>query len=283
MNSEARGFCLLEHDIPMKMTHINGFSIRYLDSNNVKHPSSKTKVLLLLHGIGASAERWLPVVPGLSRYFRVVIPDIIGFGYSDKPTVEYTLDFFLSFLQKFLDNLNIGVSSLVGSSFGGWMATEFSIRFSKRIDKLVLAAPAGIMQSSTHVLDQYIMAALYPTRENALKAFRDMAYDPGSVTEDTVLDFVNRMRLPNAKYAFMSTLLGIRDSPKLSDRLSKILVPTLFIWGNNDSMIPLRYLGDYRQVPKSEILIIKDCGHSPFVEKPGEFNKALLNFLVKES
>ena len=283
MNSQARGVWLLEHDIPMKMTHINGFSIRYLDYDNVKHLSNKAKVLLLLHGIGASAERWLPVVPGLSRYFRVVIPDIIGFGYSDKPTVEYTMDFFLSFLQKFLDNLNIGAASLVGSSFGGWMAMEFSIRFSKRIDKLVLAAPAGIMQSSTHVLDQYIMAALYPTRENALKAFRDMAFDPGSVTEDTVLDFVNRMRLPNAKYAFMSTLLGIRDSPKLSDRLSKVLAPTLFIWGDNDSMIPLRYLGDYRQVPKAEIVVIKDCGHTPFVEKPGEFNKAILNFLVKES
>ena len=57
--------------------------------------------------------------------------------------------------------------------------------------------------------------ALYPTYENALRAFMDMAYDPSIVTEDTVRDFINRMRLPNAKYAFMSTLLGIRDSPRL--------------------------------------------------------------------
>lgn len=266
----------------MKMTHINGFNIRYLDYNKLTHTSHKTRILLLLHGIGASAERWLPVIPGLSRHFRVIVPDIIGFGYSDKPTVEYTIDFFLDFLQNFLNKLDIQAPSIVGSSFGGWMATEFAIRFNKRMDKLVLAAPAGMMLSSTHALDQYIMAALYPTRENALRAFVDMAYDPSLVTEDTIRDFVNRMRLPNAKYAFMSTLLGIRDSPMLPDRLSKISVPTLFIWGDNDNMIPMQYLGDYRRVPNSEIVVIKDCGHNPYVEKPAEFNKALLDFLAKD-
>lgn len=267
----------------MRMTHIDGYSIRYLDYDNITHVSYNTKVLLLLHGIGASAERWLPVIPGLSRHFRVIVPDIIGFGYSDKPTVEYTINFFLGFLQKFLDNLDIQAASIVGSSFGGWIAAEFAIRFNKRTDKLVLAAPAGIMLSSTHVLDQYIMAALYPTRENAVKAFVDMAYDPSQVTEDTIRDFVNRMRLPNAKYAFMSTLLGIRDSPILPDRLSKILVPTLFIWGDNDNLIPMQYLGDYKRVPRSEIVVIKECGHTPYAERPEEFNKAVLNFLIKNT
>src|SRR5215831_15340459 len=207
----------------MKITCIEGYRITYLDYNNKIRMQDQPDVLVLLHGIGASAERWLPVVSGLSKYFRVIVPDIIGFGYSDKPAVEYTVDFFLTFLQNFLDDLDIHAASIVGSSFGGWMAAEFAIRFNKRTDKLVLAAPAGMMLSSTHALDQYIMAALYPTRENALRAFMDMAYDPNHVTEDTVRDFVNRMRLPNAKYAFMSTLLGIRDSPMSADKLAKIL------------------------------------------------------------
>jgi 2-hydroxy-6-oxonona-2,4-dienedioate hydrolase len=264
----------------MKMTNINGFSVRYLDYTQISY---KTKVLLLLHGIGASAETWLSVVPASSKHFRLIIPDIIGFGYSDKPTVEYTLDFFLEFLQKFLDNLNIQVVSIVGSSFGGWIAAEFAIRFSKRTDRLVLAAPAGMMLSCTHGLDQYIIAALYPTRENVLNAFVDMAYDPAHVTEDMVTDFMNRMRLPNAKYTFMSTLFGIRKSPIFPDRLSKILVPTLFIWGENDKLIPIQHFGDYRRVPNSKIVIIKECGHAPYVEKPVEFNKAVLDFLIQES
>ena len=270
------------------MTCIDGYAIRYLDYDNAKYSSSSSSssanhhnnnVLILLHGIGASAERWLSVSPALSKYFRLIVPDIIGFGYSDKPTVQYTMDFFIEFLQGFLENLSIDKASIIGSSFGGHLATEFAIRFAKRTEKLILAAPAGIMRSSTPVLDQYIMAALYPTYDNALKAFMDMAYDPSSVTEDTVRDFVNRMKLPNAKYAFMSTLLGMRESETLPGRLSKIISPTLLIWGDNDRMIPLQYAKEYNEIPNSTLVVIKDCGHTPYVEKPLAFNKAILKFL----
>ena len=114
--------------------------------------------MILLHGIGASAERWLSIAPTLSKYFRVIVPDIVGFGYSDKPTVEYTIGFFMDFLRGFLENLRIHTPILVGSSLGGYLATEFAIRFNTRVKKLVLADSAGIMRSSTNVLDQYIMA-----------------------------------------------------------------------------------------------------------------------------
>jgi pimeloyl-ACP methyl ester carboxylesterase len=125
------------------------------------------------------------------------------------------------------------------------------------------------------------MAALYPTYENALRAFMDMAFDPSVVTEKTVRDFVNRMRLPNAKYAFMSTLLGMRDGPKLSDRLSKILAPTLLIWGDKDNMIPLQYSTEYTKIPGSSLIVMNDCGHTPYVENPVVFNQSILKFLVK--
>jgi 2-hydroxy-6-oxonona-2,4-dienedioate hydrolase len=136
-----------------------------------------------------------------------------------------------------------------------------------------------MMRSSTHHLDQYIMAALYPTYENALRAFTQMAYDPSIVTEDTIKDFVNRMRLPNSKYAFMSTLLGMRDSPRLPGRLSNILTPTLLVWGDNDNTIPLQYSRGYDEIPHSNLVVISNCGHTPYVEKPIEFNREILKFL----
>jgi len=58
-------------------------------------------------------------------------------------------------------------------------------------------------------------------------------------------------------------------------------MPTLFIWGKNDTMIPLEHSKDYKEVPRSEIVIIDDCGHTPYVEKPAEFNRVLLDFLAK--
>jgi pimeloyl-ACP methyl ester carboxylesterase len=266
---------LQEQSTPQKLTYVNGYAVRYLDNGP---PDGKP--LILLHGIGASAERWSRVTPTLSRYFRVITPDIVGFGYSDKPTVEYTMDFFLDFFNGFLDNLGINKASMVGSSFGGHLATEFAIRFNRRIDRLVLASPAGIMRTSTPTLDGYIMAALYPTFENAYKAFREMAHDPDAVTDEIVMDFVNRMKLPNAKYAFMSTLLGMRYAPKLQGRLSKIISPTLLVWGDSDKMIPVQYAKEYNEIPDSELAVIKNCGHTPYVEKPMTFNKLVLKFLI---
>lgn len=268
-----------DQNIPTKVSYVNGYGIRYFDYDKVINQSDDPKDLILLHGLGASAERWLRVIPDLAKHFRVIVPDIIGFGYSDKPTVEYTIDFFIKFFKDFLENLNIDKPIIVGSSFGGHLATEFAIRYNNRIEKLVLAAPAGMMRHSTHHLDQYIMAALYPTYENALRAFTQMAYDPRNVTEDTIKDFVNRMRLPNSKYAFMSTLLGMRDSPRLPGRLSNILTPTLLVWGDNDRTIPLQYSKGYYEIPHSHLVVISNCGHTPYVEKPIEFNREILIFL----
>lgn len=272
---------MYEQAIPQRMTYVNSYSIRYFDYDGIAHKSHDYKVLILLHGLGASAERWLFVAPTLSKYFRILVPDIVGFGYSDKPTVEYKMDFFIDFFQGFLENLHIDRPIIIGSSFGGYLAAEFAIRFSNKLEQLVLAAPAGMMRYSTKVLDEYIMAALYPTYENALRAFMDMAFDPSIVTEDTVKDFVNRMRLPNAKYAFMSTVLGLRDdSRKLPARLSKIITPTLLIWGDNDNMIPLQSSEEYNKIPGSNLAVIKDCGHTPYVEKPTVFNQTILKFLM---
>ncbi len=266
---------MLEQSTPQKLTYVNGYAIRYLE-----HGSRDTKPLVLLHGIGASAERWSRVIPTLAKYFHVITPDIIGFGYSDKPTVEYTMDFFVDFLHGFLDSLDIPKANMIGSSFGGHLATEFAIEFNRRVDKVVLAAPAGMMRTSTPTLDGYIMAALYPTYENALRAFKEMAHDPDAVTEEIVMDFVNRMRLPNAKYAFMSTLLGMRHAPKLQGRIGKIISPTLLVWGETDRMIPVQYAKEYSEIPDHELVVIKNCGHTPYVEKPMTFNKLVLKFLV---
>jgi 2-hydroxy-6-oxonona-2,4-dienedioate hydrolase len=262
---------------PQKLAYVNGYAIRYLDNGP---PDGRT--LILLHGIGASAERWSRVIPTLAKYFRVITPDIVGFGYSDKPTVEYTMDFFLDFFDGFLEILEVTKASLVGSSFGGHLATEYALRSKRKVDKLVLASPAGMMRTSTPTLDGYIMAALYPTYENAYKAFKEMAHDPDpdAVTKEIVMDFVNRMRLPNAKYAFMSTLLGMRYAPNLQGRIEKIISPTLLVWGDGDRMIPVQYAKEYSEIPDSELVIIKSCGHTPYVEKPMTFNKVVLKFLV---
>jgi 2-hydroxy-6-oxonona-2,4-dienedioate hydrolase len=256
---------------------VHGNRIRYLDYDDADR--KKKDALVLLHGIGASAERWSKVIPYFTDHFRVIVPDIVGFGYSDKPTVEYNIPFFVKFLEDFLNSLGIKKTSIAGSSFGGLVAAEFAIKKSQMVNKLVLISPAGTMTGSTRTLEEYILASLYPTHDNVWRAFINMAFDPRTVTEQTIEDFIDRMKLPNAKYAFMSTMLGIRNTPNLSSRLEKILSPTIIVWGEQDGMIPVKYADDYMKIPKSNLLVIPKCGHTPFTEKPKIFSKLAIDFL----
>lgn len=267
-------------EIPNLIVCVNNYAIRYLDydSSDVNRPEKK-EALLLLHGIGASAERWLPVVPLLTKNFRIIIPDIIGFGYSDKPTVEYSMNFFVEFISEFLKCLRIKRTHVMGSSFGGLVASELALKFSSVVRKMILVSPAGTMTTATKTLDEYILAALYPTVENARQAFSDMSFDPKIVTDDIIKDFVNRMKLPNAKYAFMSTLLGIRNTDNLQNRLTEIVSPTLLIWGKEDRMIPTHYASEYMKIPNSKLALIPKSGHTPFTETPNLFAKIVLEFL----
>jgi 2-hydroxy-6-oxonona-2,4-dienedioate hydrolase len=263
--------------IPVKNIQIHGNKIRYLEYSNVN--SKEEETLVLLHGIGASAERWSKVIPFFHEHFRMIVPDIIGFGYSDKPTVEYNIPFFVKFLKDFLNRVGVKSASIAGSSFGGLVAAEFAINDSNMINKLILVSPAGTMKTSTKTLEEYILASLYPTHDNVWRAFNNMAFDPRTVTEETILEFIDRMKLPNAKYAFMSTMLAIRNTTDLASRLSKVKSPTMIIWGQNDEMIPVKYSEDYGNIPNSNVKVIPRCGHTPFTEKPELFSKIAIDFL----
>jgi pimeloyl-ACP methyl ester carboxylesterase len=265
----------------MKMIKIDDYYIRYIDTSDRIIKNSGTTNLLLLHGLGGSLERWSKIIPFFSNHYRLIIPDIIGFGYSDKPHAEYTVDFFIEFIQKFLKALNIGTLNVIGSSFGGLLALEFAIKFPTKIRKLVLLSPAGMMNRVTPTLNLYISAALYPTFYNVATAYYEMVYDPRMVTENSIRDFINRMSLTNSKYAFMSTLISLKNNPNLKDRL-KINTPTLVIWGRNDRLMPLKYAKDFR-IPNSKLVIFDRCGHYPHVEKVDEFNRTVLQFLDSDT
>ncbi len=255
---------------------IDGHSIRYLEDG-----SSRTKHVLLLHGLGASAERWSKIIPLFAKHFHVVAPDIIGFGYSDKPEVSYTIPFFLDFVKDFAHRFGMENLTLIGASLGGQIAAEFAIASKNMIENLVLVTPAGVMKEPTPVLNYYIAAAMYPTFDNAKKAFKQMAGDPKAVDEVYARDFVNRMQLPNAKYAFMSSIMGSKGAPNLSGRLREIDTPTLIVWGEKDALIPVRYARKFqKEIKGSQLAIIKNSGHTPYFERPETFSNIVLEFLT---
>ncbi len=259
----------------MDFIEILGYKIRFIKFD---HPESK-KTIVLLHGLGASAERWADLWPLLKKY-NVVIPDVIGFGYSEKPLIEYTIEFFVRFLEEFFEKMQIQNPIVIGSSFGGQLALEFSLTHRNFFEKIILVSPAGTIEKPTYVLSQYIFSGLYPTIENVHRAFEMMANNQEyKVDSATIKDYMNRMRLPNAKYSLISTLLAMRKDQTLRNKLVQIDVPTLVIWGRNDTTIPVENIEYFKQMPNVETLIMEECGHTPYVEKPTEFYEIIEKFI----
>ena len=257
----------------IKTAEVDNNKIRYLEEG------SSENTLLLLHGLGASAERWEYVIPHFARKFRVVVPDLIGFGYSDKPMADYTIEYFSEFISKFVDKIGIKKLNIVGSSLGGQIAAEYTVNHNENIRKLVLVSPSGVMKHSTPALDAYIAAALYPNDDSALNAFQMMS-GRKEIEDKTVNGFIERMTLPNAKMAFMSTLLGLKDSEPITKKLQMITVPTLIIWGENDPIIPIEYAKSFISgINDCRFYKMTGCGHVPYVEKPKAFFQIVLDFL----
>ena len=253
---------------------VDGNKVRYLESGDSKN------ILVLVHGLGASAERWNNVIPNFAKYYHVIVPDLIGFGYSDKPIVDYTTDFFSTFLGKFFDALGIKRPNVIGSSLGGQISALYASANPNNIKKLILVSPSGTMKQSTPALDAYIMAALYPNEQSAKNAFEMMESSGNEVDDEIVHGFIERMQLPNAKLAFMSTVLGLKNSEIITTKLHTIHSPTLIIWGSKDPVIPIQYAESFASSIKDcRFYRMDDCGHTPYVQDPNAFSSIVLEFL----
>ena len=257
-----------------KFINIDGNKIRYFESGSSK------KTLVLVHGLGASSERWQYVLPLFAIDFHVVVPDLVGFGHSDKPVTDYTIDYFSNFLEKFLDSLDIKETSIIGSSLGGQIAAEYTSSHSQSVEKLILVSPSGIMKQSTFALDAYIMAALYPNEQNAKNAFELMEGSGKEVDEKIVNGFIERMRLPNAKLAFMSTVLGLKNAELITRKLQSIITPTMIVWGAADPVIPIQHADEFvASIKDCRFFRMDGCGHTPYVQDPSTFTTKVLEFI----
>jgi 2-hydroxy-6-oxonona-2,4-dienedioate hydrolase len=263
-----------ERNETMDFINILGYNIRYIKIDKV----NSNETMILLHGIGASAERWSELFPLLDDY-NVIIPDIIGFGYSEKPRIEYNIGLFVRFLDELFLKFEVKNPIMVGSSFGGQLILEYYFRHKEFFKKMILVSPAGTQERPTLALRQYTYSSLYPTRENTERAFKMMSHNNQQVKDSTIKDFINRMKQPNAKHSFVSTLLALRKNSDLQDNLKEIKIPTLVIWGENDTTIPVENIEYFRDIPFVKTHIIEGCGHVPFVENPIEFYKIAKKFI----
>ena len=257
-----------------KFVTINRNKIRYLEDGKSNHN------LILLHGLGGYAERWSQSLSFLAKKFHIFVPDMIGYGQSDKPTADYTPEYFAKFVFDFIDATGIKDTFLAGTSLGGQVVIECAATQNPLIKKIVLISPAGIMRKSTPVLDAYTMAALYPTRDAIKNAYQMMVGQGKQVSEISIERFLSNMSKPNAKMVFLSTLLGLKNAPDIFEKLSKITIPTLLIWGKEDKLIPFEYAQQFVSAMNNcKLIPMEGCGHSPYIEEPKKLSELVIEFL----
>lgn len=251
--------------------------------------------LLLIHGIGGNSVTWLDVMDRLVARYRVVAPDLLGHGESEKPMGDYSLGAQAAFLRDLLGALDIPRATIVGHSFGGGIAMQLSYQHPELCDRIVLESSGGLGREISPVLRllavpgaELVLPLIAPTfvreRGDALFAWlrargiRAPHINEGWLAYSSLAD-------PGTRRAFVRELRSVVDFGgqvvNAGDRLYLSAVqPTLIVWGDRDAVIPVAHArAAHEAIPGSRLEIIEGAGHFPHAEQPGRFAALLDAFM----
>jgi len=252
--------------------------------------------LVLVHGMGASASLdWGQVIKPLAARYRVIALDQIGWGLSDKPTIDYTIDTWVDFLGEFLRTQNISHAAFAGESLGGWIVAKYAIAAAHdaqlpKVDKLILTDAAGhaaLFQARAGAASSSFPYSRGPsTLASYRDGFRGIFFN-AKVPDDAFTLQMYKLKLSwrdaDTGASLLSSLTG--DPKRLAAQavdghLQEIHVPTLVVWGANDTLVPLADGQDFaKNIPGAKLVVIPECGHVPPVEKADEYVRTVVYFL----
>jgi pimeloyl-ACP methyl ester carboxylesterase len=252
-------------------------------------------VLLLLHGITNSSQTWEHVAPLLSERFTLIAPDLLGHGESATPRGDYSLGAHATGVRDLLTALGHKRATVIGHSLGGGIAMQFAYQFPERCERLVLVSSGGLGRE-VHLL---LRAAALPgadyvlpmiTSSHVLRLGRGLGglLRRARLAPDGDLDLLARgfTSLDNAgsRQAFLHTVRAVVDSSgqrvSAHDRLALAeLLPSLIVWGERDSIIPVAHgVAAHQAMPGSRLEVFPEAGHMPHDADPERFAAILTDF-----
>lgn len=258
-------------------TQVNGATLHYTDQGH-------GPAVLLVHAFPMRGAMWQPQLAALADHYRVIVPDLRGFGQSDAPAGPYTMETLADDLAGLLDRLGIARAVLVGLSMGGYIAFAFARRHSARLHGLVFAdtragtdTPEGKAARETNA--QLVESSgMLPLADKMLPSWFAAATAP------ELRDAVRSLFLDNRAQGVAAALRGMALRADASELLPQIKVPTLFIVGTEDALTPpSEARAMHNALPGSRLVEISAAGHLSNMEQPAAFNAALLEFLGEMS
>jgi len=240
--------------------------------------------VVLLHGMGSRKEDWLPVLEPMAQKYRLLVPDQIGFGKSDKPLLDYSIQTYVDFLNEFLRQLKVDKASLVGESLGGWIAGPYVAEMGGGAhlvpaEKLVLVDAAGLKRDGP-------LPDLNPSSLAAMRGLMEAVfYDTSWLNEESLRKIFTDKLAAKDSYTVRSLLSNpALGAERMDERLGSIKVPTLVTWGKQDKLLPIgageRYAAG---IAGAKLVSFEKCGHVPAIEKTEEFLAAVTGFLGGET
>jgi 4,5:9,10-diseco-3-hydroxy-5,9,17-trioxoandrosta-1(10),2-diene-4-oate hydrolase len=258
----------------------NGHRIHYIDQG-------EGSVVVYLHGSGSGASghsNFKGNYPELAEQgCRVIVPDLLGYGYSDKPDdIDYHLDVFVECVKQTLDAIGIDRYTLVGNSLGGAIALKFALDYPDHVEKLVLMAPGGIENTPDYfqmpgmAMMKEVFTSAEPVTQERMKDFFIKAFvvDPSVVTDELVAERHATMQLQNPRV--VQTMVV----PNMEDQLGDLQCPVLVFWGINENMMP--ETGIMKLAKKCQhvrVILVSECGHWVMLEHRDMFNRMTLDFV----
>jgi pimeloyl-ACP methyl ester carboxylesterase len=276
----------LHHREHSRFIDVDGVRVHYQEAGAKSAPP-----VLLIHGFTASNFVWKDVLlPIVESGFRVLAPDLVGFGFSEKPKhAEYTIDAQARMIVGLMEQLGIERATLVGSSYGGAVAATCALDYPERVERLVMVDAVInddvkrrflLRLAASPLIGNFLSPLMLGSRKLVQQQLRN-GYAPGNrhlFDEQRAIAHHRPLRAASTQRA---TLLTLRrwNAGRIEQEAHRIKQPTLLIWGEVDPEIPLAHGRRlFEQIEDSQLIVFRRCGHMPMEEYPREFAEVLIDF-----
>jgi pimeloyl-ACP methyl ester carboxylesterase len=262
-------------------TDANGVKTNYLEAGT-------GPAVVLVHGSGPGVTayaNWRLVMPALAESFHVIAPDMVGFGFSERPTdIQYGLQTWADQVVGVLDSLGLPKASIVGNSFGGAIALRVATQHPERVDKLVLMGSMGVDFPITDGLER--VWGYTPSFENMRKVLDVFAYDRALVPDELAEVRYRASMQPGFQESYEAMFPAPRqrwvEAMRTPDELiRRVPHETLVVHGREDKVIPVQTSFELAHlIDRAELHVYPHCGHWSQIERSTDFNRLVHDFLA---
>lgn len=279
---------------PSQYLRVDGMDVHY----RIEGPASADPPLVLLHGTSSSLYTWNAWTEMLKDQHRIIRLDLPGFGLTGPhPAGDYSVEFYLEFLQSFLTELGVEECILIGNSIGGEIAWRYALNNPQQVKKLVLIGAAGypvdIQELPLAKLPlSYLwlripwireLSVQFSSHEVIRNSLEYLYGDPDKVTDEMVAVYFDMTNREGNREALTERMESFgRNAPY--KKIPTIKTPTLILWGEKDRLIPVENAKHFhRDLRNSSLTIFPTAGHMPMEEIPQKSVEVVKSFLTKAS